>query len=392
VLLTLMLAAQACADLGALDPAAKPDTRFGPGYELSLSVNVRGLDEKELCRQFTLDGQGRLEVKLNDQPLPKIPLRGRTAEQARSEIKAQLSRYFVDEPDVRVGVARIPRFEVRVLGATNRRGPLALIEGSRLSDAIAEAGFLPSADLSQVVVDRTDRERRIKLTADFAKALAGMADAKTDPPLQDGDVVTLNTLVPLESPKNVAVQGEVLNAGFFPWKRGMTVRDLLSEARGMTPFADVERAAIVRHRSTKFITIHAARAMEKIATDDLLLEPEDVLVVPTRDRAMKYAVAGEVANPSTFDFKGKPTLKDAIIAAGGFKPNADRKSVVLIRSMILDPARATPVQLDYDKIVQGAMQDVPLQPGDVVQILPKRKVQTPLATIGMLLLRAVLPF
>lgn len=390
-LLLFLLAATACpsfADLGRLDPLAKPTTRLGPGYLLALNVSIHAIDESELCGEFLLDAEGRLELTVGYEPIEKIALKGLTVSEARERIQAALAKYLVD-PEVRVGIARMPRITVHVGGATFRSGPLTLPDGARLSDALAETGYLQTADLQRIQISRLEKGGiRVNLTADFSKALLGAEDRFSDPTLQEGDRITIPLSLAPVVPQTVAVLGEVQRPGTtYLYRPGMTVRDALREALGLSPSADPERVVVRRMRDNSVQTVNGARALQGVPTDNLQLEPDDTVFVMTKDSGRRYAVVGAVASPSTFDYRQPVTLKQALVDAGGFKPDADRRSVLLIRGMLRDPAKAETQIIDFDRIARGEQPDIPLEPGDLVQISPRKKANSPLVDIGLFLLR-----
>ena len=49
-------------------------------------------------------------------------------------------------------------------------------------------------------------------------------------------------------------------------------------------------------------------------------------------------------------------------------------------------------QIDYDKLSRGQVEDVPLEPGDVINVPPRKKQQSPLLQLGLFFLRRFLPF
>lgn len=379
---------------GMLDPLAKPNTRLGPGFLLSLSVSVRGVDEAELCGQFLLDTDGRLQLTVGGEPLPKLPLRGLTTTQAREQILQAIRGYFRTEPEVIVGIARIPRMRVLVEGATFRSGPLTLPEGARLSDALAQTGFQANADLAQVQITRIEKDgSRIRLTANFRAVLeGGSSDEFNDPPLQNNDRITLTLTPTIPVPRTIMVMGEVRKPGVQPFVAEMKVRDALTAAQGLTDNADPERVTIRRLSAEKPLVVNAKLAAQNVATENLTLQPDDTIVVMPKDTGQRFAVIGAVASPTTFEYKQPMKLSEAIVAAGGFRPNADRRSLMLVRNMLRDPARAETVVINYDDIASGKAPDIPLMPGDMVQVMEKRRERSPLADIGLFILRMLLPF
>jgi protein involved in polysaccharide export with SLBB domain len=380
------------ADIDRLDPLAKPSTRLGPGYVVALNVSINALDETDLCGQYLLDEEGNLLLKIKETPLAKIPLKGLTTAEAKERIAVAIRRYFVQEPEVRLGIARIPRIRIVVQGATFRNGILTLPEGSRLSDALAETGFLPSADLEHIQIQRTEKDgSRATLTANFTKVLQGTADDRFhDPVLQTGDNILLPlSTAPVVTP-TIAVVGDVKQPGTYPYKRGMKVSDALQQAFGMLPSADRNRVILRRVRDGSIMTLSGERALQNIPTDNLPLQPDDTLVVTTKDSAQRFAVLGAVPAPMTFDYKQPITLTKAITNAGGFRPDADRGAIVIMRHMLADPAKATSVVIDYNRIARGQEPDFPLLPGDVVQVPQRRRSPSPLLEIGTFLLRLLM--
>lgn len=375
------------ADLPALDPLAKPSTRLGPAYVVALDVSVNGIDEPELCGLFTLDGEGRIDITVGFQPQEKIPLRGMTSDDAQKSIAAVIQRFYASRPEVRVGIAKIPRFDVVVEGATFTSGIVRLPVGARLSDLLAEAGYLPSADLSQVTVTRFDAKTgRTILRADFQSVLSGASlDARNDPELRNGDLITLRTSTKPMPPSTIVVLGEVKLQGKMPYKRDMRVRDALVAAR-LKPTADLDQM-LIRRMDGNHMSVNPAGALRNEPTENLAMQPDDTIVVLRKDSGLRYSIVGAVPAPQTFDFKKPVGLKQAILDVGGLRPDADRKAVLLIRNALSDPANAQTLTIDIDKIVSGTAPDIPLQSGDLVQVPVRKRQLSPLINIGLMLLR-----
>src|SRR5207244_509337 len=73
------------------------------------------------------------------------------------------------------------------------------------------------------------------------------------------------------------------------------------------------------------------------ASHDLRLDAGDIVFV--RPRAGRVRVTGAVVRPATYELKPGETLTDAIAMAGGYRAEADRRSVQIDR--ILPPGRRT---------------------------------------------------
>lgn len=370
----------------AQDPAAKPSTVLAPGYVVAIDVLLNGSIVKELTGRYTVDTNGHIRLPVPGTQGVAVTLAGATASEARRRVNAVLAADYKPGATVRLVIAKIPRFQVLVQGATLQNGPVTLVDGARLSDLIAQVGTLPTADLAHISIVRVaPNGGRVALTADFASFLRGNDNRFTDPPLQNGDVVTLST-IPGPAPV-VAVQGDVVKPGFYAFQSGMTVRQALMEAGGLTAQANPEELTLCKVDERRSIIINASRAMEGAATDDLLLAPGDVLFIPARDSGRRWSVVGAVPNPVTMDYHGPVPLSKAIAQAGGFKPTADRKSVTILRNMLTDPAHARAITVDYDKIAKGEQPDIPLDAGDLVQVPEKKRAPSGVLDLGLLLLR-----
>ncbi len=387
LLLALMVAGLA-GSAWAQDIVAGPDTRLGPGFTIRLNVSVKGIDEPELCGSFPLDGEGAVQLTIWKKPLDKITLRGQTCEQAAKTIGASIRKYYAVPPEVIVKIAHVPRIQVWVEGAARQTGTVTLPMGARLSSLVAAVGFLPSADLHSVQVARSDGGARTLLKPDLQRVLEtpGQDDPVNDPPLHNGDAITIEEAVVAAPPQQVSVLGEVRKQGRINYRPGITVRDAIQAAQGLLPTADPDRLTLF-HRDGTLVTISASRALQNVPTDNLKLAPDDLVLVRTLDTGQRYSVVGAVAAQQGFEYKGAVTLSKAIADCGGLRPDADPRGVVILRNMLNDPAHVQPVAVDFERIHKGEMPDVPLQPGDMVQVPPKKRSPNPFWSIVPSLLR-----
>ena len=70
----------------------------------------------------------------------------------------------------------------------------------------------------------------------------------------------------------------------------------------------------------------------------------------TRDSKVFY-VLGEVNAPGSFQLKGRETVLDALIAAGGINSNASRRGIILTRPTVPDSCRLV-LPVSFNRIVQ----------------------------------------
>jgi protein involved in polysaccharide export with SLBB domain len=98
----------------------------------------------------------------------------------------------------------------------------------------------------------------------------------------------------------------------------------------------------------------------------------------TRDSKVFY-VQGEVNAPGVFPLRGRETVLDAIVAAGGLNSNACRREILLSRPTLPNAPRIV-LPIDYTAIVQrgDTTTNWQLQPGDRV-FVPLRSFWNDLA-------------
>ncbi len=389
LLATLWLAAPTLADTPLLDPLARANTRLGAKYVINLTVTVDYKEEKELCGPFTLNDQGQVALTVGQEAIDPVSLKGCTTSEAETRVRDALGKYYSATPEVRISIARIPRIRVVVEGATFRNGAITLAEGSHLSDALAQSGYQPSADLSAIRIQRVEKDgAKLTLKADFQKIIeTGADDRRGDPVLQEADRINIPIGAIAAPRQTIAVHGEVRRPGFYDYKPGMTVRDALAEALELTTGADPARVTICRRGDSSFLTVDANRVKSLAPTDNVVLQPGDVVYVATKDSGKRFAVTGAVPAPNTFDHTGSVTVTAAITQAGGLRPSADRAHIVLVKGMLSDPAHAKNVPVRYDLIAAGKAPDMPVDPGDLIQVPERKHASIDLRDIGALLIR-----
>src|SRR2546426_4501132 len=132
-------------------------------------------------------------------------------------------------------------------GAVRRPATYELKAGEKLADLIGAAGGVrPGAARARVKIGRgvPPGERGTQATARVAIDVPLAAGLPPGFRLEDGDVVQVDALADATDEYGVAVTGMVQQAGRYPWRPGMTVRDLMLLARGPRVGADLREAEI----------------------------------------------------------------------------------------------------------------------------------------------------
>ncbi len=249
-------------------------------------------------------------------------------------------------------IVEVPRVSNRVRGRITitgnvwQPGSQGIDTASTLTDAIRHAGGLKSDSyLGRVMISRL----RADSTREQIRATLRTDGTTTAPvALQEDDEITVFSLTEFRAPKYVALSGAVRSPGQYPFREGMTMRDLMMLAGGLLPSASLKEAEIARLPETRQpgqlaitfrVPLDSSYVMGSRAAatpnDDTRLSPYDnVLVLRQPDWQMQSSVTltGEVQFPGTYALTSKTErLSDLIARAGGITPSAYSAGVAFYR-------------------------------------------------------------
>src|SRR2546428_1698528 len=138
---------------------------------------------------------------------------------------------------------------VRMSGAVLRPAVYETKTGETLADMISAAGsFRPDAALERVKVERglPPEARGAQTTARVTIDVPMTNGVAPRFALEDGDVVQVDSLAGASDQYTVAITGMVQQPGTYPWRPGITLRQLVVLARGPRIGADLRDAEIAR--------------------------------------------------------------------------------------------------------------------------------------------------
>jgi protein involved in polysaccharide export with SLBB domain len=256
---------------------------------------------------------------------------------------------------------------VLVEGYVYATGAFAYHAGMRLSDAIHTVDDLkPNADIHYLLIRRElppDR-RVVVLSADLGAALQAPGSA-ADVPLMARDRIMVFDLqssrdrviqplleeLKLQSnilrPKEVVrIEGHAKVPGEYPLETGMTVRDLVRAGGSLTDAAYGGQAELTRYsvvngetRRTELVQIDLAAALRGDPTNNLRLEPFDILSikqVQLWDKPAEINLRGEIRFAGKYTIKPGETLKSVMQRAGGLTDYAFADGAVFTRKELRD--------------------------------------------------------
>jgi len=371
------------------------------GTALTALYAAGGVTERANMRDIVVQRAGKTVATLD---LYDYLLRGETRNDIRLETGDVI---FVPVHGTRVDLA----------GAVVRPAVYELKRGQSLADLIqAAGGFRPDAALRRVSVYRllAAAERgpgappRAVIDIPLSPRPLGKRETGNVPPgdpplsvsmptlaLEDGDSVVVDAVKPLAGQYYVSIVGMVNKPGAYPWREGMTLRDLVLLARGPTVGASLNEAEIARLpadraggqlATTERVPLDSTYLFERDSlgryvgppgvpypakgAPEVPLKPYDNVLIlrqPEFDFQRTVIVTGQVRFPGTYSLRTKTDrLADVIARGGGLTRQAYADGIRFVRAV--DNVGRINVNL------AGALRDttsssnIILQPGDSIEI------------------------
>jgi protein involved in polysaccharide export with SLBB domain len=288
---------------------------------------------------------------------------------------------------------------VEIAGAVMRPAVYETKPDETLYDAIKDAGgFVPAAGLERVKVERI-------LPAD-ARSMQTTARVTIDVPLanglvppfrlEDGDVVRVDSLNQASEQFTVAITGMVQQPGNYPWHPGMTLRELMTLARGPRIGVDLREAELARLpadrtrgqlATTLRVPLDSTYLFQRdsggeyigppgiafpasSSSPEVVLQAYDNVLIfrqPDFELQRTVTIAGEVMFPGTYALKNKDDrLADIVRRAGGLTPRAYAQGIRFVRTA----ENRGRINIDLPRALKDAKSrdNVILQPGDSIGI------------------------
>ncbi len=177
--------------------------------------------------------------------------------------------------------------------------------------------------------------------------------------------LSVDVIVKEHNSKKVAVFGAVRgNTGIFPLKGRTTIFELLAEAGGPAPKANLEKVRLIRPGRVSY-TLNLRRFLSNGDTvRDIVLDTRDVVYVPSVEDKKVFAM-GEVAKPGAFPLIPNMRLSQLVAQAGGAKDTAILESARIIRGNLESPQI---LAVDFQGLMEqgDVTQDLRLEANDLV--------------------------
>lgn len=289
----------------------------------------------------------------------------------------------VEVPSVASEIANAVLLE----GAVERPGRYPVSPETTLSELLSLAGGLrPDAWTNRFDVFRRNDDDTTSLVAvDGAKA----SQTRLQP--RDRVVVYRLSDVAWTGDRVVEAVGAVRKAGTFTRSEGMRVLDLLIQANGLAPDAQLERAFLQRTESDgtpgELIAIDLRKVLAGDSEANLTLKDRDRLLVQTVAESrylpdQTVQVLGAVQAPGVYTRAKNLTLGDLLKLAGGPTPDAG-EFVEIAKSRV--PEGTPTVRVSLKEAWEGGpAASTPLEDGDFVTIASRQDLVVVPRTVTIL--------
>ncbi len=275
-------------------------------------------------------------------------------------------------------IADRQRQAVRVLGDVWVPGVVGYTPGMKLSEAIhLSGGPRPDVYLGSILISRLRTDStRMQLRSAFRDSTGAVTE---DLSLQEDDEITVFSRTSFRPVRWVAVTGAVISPGQVPYHEGMTLRDAVLTAGGLTEDALLNEAEIARLPADRTGGILATTMRVPLdssylgdrapnghydgppgvgapaggAPETVLLPYDNVLILrqPEWELQRTVSISGQVKYPGHYSLLSKSErLTDLLKRAGGLTSNAYPDAIQFHRSA----AKAGRVGIDLPAVLKDS--------------------------------------
>ncbi len=291
-------------------------------------------------------------------------------------------------------VATRVRNRIFVRGDVWSPGSQGIAPGMRVSDALRLAGGVrPDVYLGQVLITRTlPDSTRVQLRASLRDTTGAVIN---DLALQEDDEIRVFSVSEFRPTRYVAINGAVRKSGQFPYREGMTIRDLALLAGGLDQSAYLNEAEIARLPENRAGGVTARTFRVPLDSSyifergpdgkysgppglpaasgpnpDVVVQPYDNVLIlrqPNWELQRTAVIAGEVKYPGRYTLKTKTErITDLISRAGGLTADGYANGVVFYRTK----NGVGRIGIELPDVIRNpkSLDNLPLQDGDSLYI------------------------
>ncbi|MBI4686479.1 MAG: SLBB domain-containing protein [Nitrospirae bacterium] len=250
-----------------------------------------------------------------------------------------------------------------IQGEVSRPGEYVLENGMTITKAIAVAGGVTQHGLyGKVIVKRKEKGELVYKNITEVSINKGVIDAARG----GEELLHLDDIVIVERSKTFFVHGEVTSPGEYVLEKDMSVIKALSIAGrrssdGLYGKVKVRRKQDEAVQGYKDIEIDIKGIIEKGVSSDILLQPNDIIIV---GRNKTFFIYGEVNKPGEYVLQDDMTVFKAIAIAGGLTKWGAESRIKVIRSTGKETGS---IKVNINDIIKGnTSKDIKLEYDDFI--------------------------
>lgn len=337
-----------------LNMATPKNYVFGPGD--LVYIDIYGQSEKYYETYVTTEGNLLLEN------IGLVNVSGLNVEEVTKVLKNRLSGFYTgingESPNtfLQVTLGNLRTIKVHLVGEVRLPGTFSLSAFSTVFNAMyAAGGPNENGTMRNIKLVRNNQEIAEIDVYDFL--MNGKASLNLQ--LQDQDVLLVPPFL-----GRVTLKGEVKRPAIFEIKEGENFKDLLQYAGGFTDEAFRDRVSVTRITSKE-------RAVSDVYDDQFamfLVKGGDTYEIgKVLERyTNRVQIKGSVFREGNYSLEKGLTLQRLIFKAEGLKGDAYMKRATILRTK--SDLSNELIQIDLGEIMNGNLEDVPLQAEDIVRI------------------------
>ena len=318
------------ASSGGISTSTTPSTAINYKLKSGDLIRITVFGEDDLTTEVRIPQSGSIMFPL----LGPVVTEGKTVADAQEQIRSQLAKNYIKQPNVNVTVLDYAKLYATVSGEVQKSGNVEIPTdgGLDLLGALAVmGGTTDNADATHISVRRNVNNQEVVLTVN-ATDLARNPDAKPFM-IEPGDTIT----VPYVK-KWLTILGEVRAPGKInlPPEGDLDLLGALALAGGYTPDADPDHVDIRRTIDGRdsILTVNATQLARDPSVKAFIVQPGDSITVKFAAQ-VSITIMGEVRSPGKVRIPpvGGLDLLSAVALAGGFTADANLGHITVRRSV-----------------------------------------------------------
>ncbi len=297
-----------------------PNYKLGAGDEIILSI-WGDINSRE---NFIINKEGFIFY----QTIGFINLQDKTIEEAEAILVNELSSIYssINDRDgstnLNVQLGKLKSINIYFSGQVRNPGIKLIHPFSDVYTALIQSGGVKQSGSLRNI--QLIRDNKIISTFDFYSFFINGKNMFSDIRLLDGDTIFIPTV---ELRANI--DGAVFNSGFYEFKEGENLLDIIKFTGGLTPSASTFATLNVLLPPNKRKTNDNARRTINISSNDYantaLNSGDRITILPIEKQMTQVEVLGRVKSPGFYG--SDSSLKEVLEIAGGFNDPTFLKSI-----------------------------------------------------------------